>query len=198
MTLIVCPECGREISSRAIACPQCGFPPGVAEPLPAAGPAPNSESPPGPWDVLLARTIPAAGHLLLVALATTVCLGVFNYEPLCWALGLQPSLRPPTADDLVGMFLVNLLILTIAALLAGLSLGLWRGRTWARWGWLALLPLYGFPLLELLWGGLVVMEFGFFASGFALFCGGLLLLSYLSASAYGLLFRAGRAAEFLR
>jgi hypothetical protein len=26
MALIKCPECGREVSSRAVACPQCGFP----------------------------------------------------------------------------------------------------------------------------------------------------------------------------
>ena len=32
MTLIQCPECGREISNRASACPECAYP--IAEPPP--------------------------------------------------------------------------------------------------------------------------------------------------------------------
>lgn len=39
MPLIACPECGREVSTAAKACPACGFP--VAEKLPAPAAAPS-------------------------------------------------------------------------------------------------------------------------------------------------------------
>lgn len=38
MALIKCPECGREISDKAIACPNCGFPVNVQESSPASIP----------------------------------------------------------------------------------------------------------------------------------------------------------------
>lgn len=45
MALIHCPECGREVSSQAPACPACGYPlQRTAEP-PARPPAPVLQSP---------------------------------------------------------------------------------------------------------------------------------------------------------
>lgn len=50
MALITCPECGREVSDRASACPHCGFPlsaasPAEADPQPAAEPVPAAKPP---------------------------------------------------------------------------------------------------------------------------------------------------------
>lgn len=45
MSLIKCPECGREISDQATACPQCGFPLSKPESA-AAAPAPPTETEP--------------------------------------------------------------------------------------------------------------------------------------------------------
>lgn len=41
MPLIACPDCGREVSDAAKACPACGFP--IAEKQAAAAPAPTDE-----------------------------------------------------------------------------------------------------------------------------------------------------------
>ena len=49
MALIRCPECGREISSHAPACPSCGYPLQAAGKAPAPGAAPHALQSPHLW-----------------------------------------------------------------------------------------------------------------------------------------------------
>ncbi|MBP8151355.1 MAG: zinc ribbon domain-containing protein [Xylophilus sp.] len=41
MALVRCPECGREVSSHAPACPACGYPLQAKNPAPGTPPAPG-------------------------------------------------------------------------------------------------------------------------------------------------------------
>ena len=56
MALVDCPECGRQISTLAAACPQCGYPlPGGVTPASAAGPnrGPSRWTDPGFWVIIV-------------------------------------------------------------------------------------------------------------------------------------------------
>jgi hypothetical protein len=74
MALIKCAECGREISDKATACPQCGAP--VAKPLPPGVPA-NWQA---ELEILKAKEKEGTRPVFLVALAVILGVGFFLYR----------------------------------------------------------------------------------------------------------------------
>lgn len=70
MPLIKCPECGKEISSAAAACPNCGHPAALVEtPRQPATPPPKSN-----------RIGTVQGLLMIVGASVVGCLVMFNAE----------------------------------------------------------------------------------------------------------------------
>lgn len=60
MALVDCPECGKQVSTRATACPHCGFPFSrgmAASPVPGGERGPSRWTDPGFWIIVVGLAI---------------------------------------------------------------------------------------------------------------------------------------------
>lgn len=144
MPLVPCPECRREISDQAIACPQCGFPRQAAPPpvsLRPATPAAIATPPEADLPFTPLQEIAYRQKLVLYSvLINLLCLlPMFHLEHIGASLSLPPS-HPVSV--FFGM-------LSVAIILATAAFSIWcywkLGRA-LRWPW---------PLLVVLCVGLI-------------------------------------------